>query len=383
MKDINKLVVKFNGNEVGVLVWNKKINRCVFEYTKEWLLHGFSISPLELPLKQEQFIAKEFPFYGNFGVFEDSMPDGYGRYLLNRILAKENIDDTNMNPIQRLAIVGSNGMGALTYHPTIFNHKDMLLPELDRMQKIALDVLQEKNNEDEELLYFNSGNSGGCRPKCLMKDNEGSWIIKFRHTYDPVGMGIMEYNYNVVARLCGIDVPDFKLIDNKYFATKRYDVSGGVRKHVITAAGLMGVSIRTPNLDYKNLLHLTGYMTQNSREVKEMFRRMVFNVFAKNKDDHGKNFSFIHEKNNWKLSPAYDLTFCEKGYNNEHATSVNGNGIPTIEDMIAVGEDIRINRMECRAIINDIRNKVKDILLTDDLFRKPLQIEERTNKMKR
>lgn len=382
MKDIDKLVVKFNGKEVGVLVWNKNINRCVFEYTKEWLLHGFSISPLELPLKPEQFIAKEFPFYGNFGVFEDSMPDGYGRYLLNRILAKENIDDASMNPVQRLAIIGSNGMGALTYHPAIFNHKDMLLPELDRMQKIVLDVLQEKNNEDEELLYFNSGNSGGCRPKCLMKDNEGSWIIKFRHTYDPVGMGIMEYNYNVVARLCGIDVPDFKLIDNKYFATKRYDVNEGVKKHVVTAAGLMGVSIRTPNLDYKNLLHLTGYMTQNPREVKEMFRRMVFNVFSKNKDDHGKNVSFVHEENSWKLTPAYDLTLCEKGYNNEHATSVNGNGLPTIEDMIAVGEDIRLNRIECRSIINDIRSKVKDMLLTDNLFCKPLQIEVRTNKMK-
>ena len=383
MKDIDRLTVKFNGKDVGILIWNKNIRRCVFEYTKEWLVDGFSISPLELPLKAEQFVAKEFPFYGNFGVFEDSMPDGYGRYLLNRILAKENIDDTEMNPIQRLAIIGSNGMGALTYHPEIFRHKNMLLPTLDRIQEIALDVLQEKNKDDEELLYFNSGNSGGCRPKCLMKDNEGSWIIKFRHTYDPAGMGIMEYNYNAVARLCGIDVPDFKLIEDKYFATKRYDINEGIRKHVVTAAGILGVSIRTPNLDYKNLLHLTGYMTQNPKEVKEMFRRMAFNVFAKNKDDHGKNFSFIREGNRWELSPAYDLTLCEKGYNNEHATSVNGNGIPTIEDMMAVGESIRISRAECREIIYDVRNKVKEVLLTDDLFRKPLQIEERTNRMKR
>lgn len=383
MKDIDRLIVKFNGKDVGVLAWNKSMNRCIFEYTKEWLLHGFSISPLELPLKQEQFVAKTHPFYGNFGVFEDSMPDGYGRYLLNRILAKENIDDTSMNPVQRLAIIGSNGMGALTYHPQIFKYKDMLLPSLERMQKIALDVLQEKNNEDEELLYFNSGNSGGCRPKCLMKDSEGSWIIKFRHTYDPTGMGIMEYNYNTVARLCGIDVPDFKLIEGKYFATKRYDVNGNTRKHVVTAAGLLGVSIRTPNLDYKNLTHLTGYMTQNPEEVKEMFRRMVFNVFSRNKDDHGKNFSFIHEGNKWKLTPAYDLTLCEKGYNGEHATSVNGNGKPTIEDMIAVGENIRINRDVCREIIYDIRSKVNDMLLTEDLFRKPFQQDEINNKMKR
>jgi len=383
MKDIDKLVVRFNGKEVGLLIWNKAINRCVFEYAKEWLLNGFSISPLELPLKPEQFIAKEYPFYGNFGVFEDSMPDGYGRYLLNRILAKENIEDTSMNPIQRLAIIGSNGMGALTYHPEIFKHKNMLLPTLERVEKIALDVLQEKNNEDEELLYFNSGNSGGCRPKCLMKDQDGSWIIKFRHTYDPVGMGVMEYNYNTVARLCGINVPEFKLMDGKYFTTKRYDVNEGSRKHVVTAAGLLGVSIHTPNLDYKNLLHLTGYMTQNPEEVKEMFRRMVFNVFSKNKDDHGKNFSFIHEGGKWKLAPAYDLTLCEKGYNNEHATSVNGNGKPTIEDMIAVGENIRINKKECLGIICDIKNKVQDMLLTDDLYQKPLQVGERTNKMKR
>lgn len=381
MKDVDRVIVKYNDREVGLLIWNKSINRCVFQYSKEWLVNGFSISPLELPLKDELFVAKPHPFFGNFGVFEDSMPDGYGRYLLNRILAKEKIDDTVMTPVQRLAIIGTNGMGALTYHPAVFKHKNMLLPTVDRLQKIALDVLQEKNNEDEELLYFNSGNSGGCRPKCLMKDSEGSWIIKFRHTYDPIGMGVMEYNYNAVARLCGIDVPDFKLIDNKYFATKRYDLNGHMRKHMVTAAGLLGVSIHTPNLDYKNLLHLTGYMTQKPEEVKEMFRRMVFNVFSRNKDDHGKNFSFIREGHRWKLSPAYDLTLCDKGYNNEHATSVNGNGIPTIEDMIAVGVDIRLNKKECSDIIDDIRSKVQNMLLTDDLYRKVLQVDER--KMKR
>lgn len=338
---------------------------CVFQYDKAWLADGFSISPWELPLKSELFIARPEPFWGNFGIFEDSLPDGYGRYLLNRLLRRLGIDDASLTPVQRLSIVGCSGMGALCYIPEVCVGEEKALPRLDALQQMALDVLSEKSDKDEGVLYFNSGNSGGCRPKCLLHDEDGTWLVKFRHTYDPSDMGLMEYKYNEVARACGIHVPDFKLFEGKYFATRRFDIEKGERLHVATAGALLGVSIHTPNLDYKTLLHLTGYLTQDPLQVDEMYRRMVFNVLTDNKDDHAKNFSFIYRDKHWWLAPAYDLTLCAGGYNGEHATSVNNQGHPTVEDMLLVGESIRIPRRKGTVIIRQLAEICRDILSDD------------------
>ncbi|MCD7850220.1 MAG: HipA N-terminal domain-containing protein [Parabacteroides sp.] len=117
MKWIDKLSVLYHDKKVGILTMTPDNTRCAFQYDKEWLSAGFSISPIELPLKPDLFIAKPEPFGGNFGIFEDSLPDGYGRYLLNRLLRKQNIDDAYLTPIQRLSIVGNSGMGALCYVP--------------------------------------------------------------------------------------------------------------------------------------------------------------------------------------------------------------------------------------------------------------------------
>ena len=344
MNSVNKIFVKYHGRLVGELTLSPDGRRCVFQYDKEWLSTGFSISPLDLPLKSDLFVAPERPFWGNFGIFEDSLPDGYGRYLLNRMLRQQGIDESQLTPLQRLSIVGHSGMGALCYEPETQMDKANDTLSFDTLQKLALEVLSEKNEKDAALLYHHSGNSGGCRPKCLYHDADGDWLVKFRHTYDPSDLGLKEYRYNEIARRCGIEVPDFKLFEGKYFATRRFDVKNGERLHVASAGALLNESIDYPKLDYKTLLHLTGYLTQDPRQVEAMFRLMVFNVLADNKDDHAKNFSFIYDDHRWRLAPAYDLTPVPEGYNGEHATSVNGNGKPTIDDMLAVGESIRITR---------------------------------------
>lgn len=371
MKLVNKIIVTYHNRTVGILSMTPDNRLCAFQYDKDWLVKGFSISPLDLPLKPDLFIAKPEPFWGNFGIFEDSLPDGYGRYLLNRMLKKQGVNDSELTALQRLSIVGTSGMGALCYVPETYIGEEKALPKLDDLQQMALNVLSEKSDKDEDILYFNSGNSGGCRPKCLLHDTEGAWLVKFRHTYDPKDMGIMEYRYNEIARKCGITVPDFKLIDEKYFATKRFDLENGKRLHVATAGALLNESIIQPKLEYKTLLHLTGYLTQDPKQVDEMFRRMVFNILTDNKDDHAKNFSFICREGIWSLAPAYDLTLCSNGYNGEHATSANNNGKPTIEDMITVGESIRIPRKKGMDIIlniaegcSEILSKESNILLT-------------------
>ena len=365
---IDRLTVKYHEEVVGILSLTPDNKLCAFEYDKAWLVNGFSISPLELPLKSGLFIAKPTPFYGNFGIFEDSLPDGYGRYLLHRALLREGIDDRNLTSIDRLSMVGHSGMGALCYEPETVIGRSQELTDFDLLQEKALEVLKEQQDTDAGLLLYNSGNSGGCRPKAIFSDDEGHWLVKFRHTYDPKDMGMQEFHYNEVARRCGICVPDFKLVKGKYFATKRFDLtSDGERIHTATAGGLLCISLSEPVLDYSNLLALTGYLTQNPKDVEEMYRRMIFNYLTDNKDDHCKNFSFYASKDNtgkwrWHLAPAYDLTLCTEGYNGQHATSVNQTGTPTLKDFIAVGTKTKISEKRCLEIYEEVYQNCGDIL---------------------
>ncbi len=369
MNKIDRLTVKYHDNVVGTISLTPDDKRLAFEYDPHWIAEGFSISPLELPLQSGLFLAKPTPLYGNFGIFEDSLPDGYGRYLLHKALLHEGIDDRNLSTIERLSIVGHSGMGALTYEPeTIITHEEGIL-DFDLLQEKALEVLKEQQDTDAGLLLYNSGNSGGCRPKAIFTDEEGHWLVKFRHTYDPKDMGQQEYHYNEIARNCGIEVPDFKLINGKYFASRRFDLTAeGERIHTATAGGLLCLSLSEPVLDYSNLLALTGYLTQNPKYVEEMYRRMIFNYLTDNKDDHCKNFSFLvrQEANGkyvWHLAPAYDLTLCTEGYNGQHATSVNSTGYPTLKDFIAVGTRIKMNEKRCQEIFDEVYQNCGDLLL--------------------
>jgi serine/threonine-protein kinase HipA len=368
MKKIEKLLVKYHGRLVGTLSLTPDNRLCAFQYDARWLAEGFSISPLELPLKAGLFIAKPQPFYGNFGVFEDSLPDGYGRYLLHKALERLGVNDAELSSLDRLSLVGNGGMGALTYEPvqTLRTTEDVV--DFDELQAKALEVLQERSSEDAGLLLFRSGNSGGCRPKAVFSDSDGHWLIKFRHSYDPQDMGIQEFRYNEVARQCGIVVPDFKLTNGRYFTSRRFDIAAdGQRIHTVTAGGLMGVSLSQPVLDYGNLLTLTGYLTQCADDVEQMLRRMVFNYAVDNKDDHCKNFSFIlledaSGKTTWRLAPAYDLTLCAEGYNGEHATSVNGSSRPTEADMVAAGAKGKLRPESCRKLITEVQEVCREML---------------------
>lgn len=263
-------------------------------------------------------------------------------------------------------------MGALTYSPAITLKHEETTTDFDRLQQIALEVLKEQQDEDAGLLLYNSGNCGGARPKAIFSDSEGHWIVKFRHTYDPSDMGRQEYRYNEIARKCGITVPDFRLVNGQYFASRRFDIdTDGDRLHTTTAGGLLGLSLSEPYMDYTNLLALTGYITQTHEDVEQMYRRMLFNYLTDNKDDHCKNFSFHVIKDadtglwHWRLAPAYDLTLCTEGYNGEHATSVNGTGYPELSDFIAVGTKIKMQENRCREIIEEVRSACSGLIRSD------------------
>lgn len=353
MKEFDSLKVMYHDRLVGRLTMGTN-DTCLFQYEKEWLDSGFSISPLKLPLRADLFEADYLPFQGNFGVFEDSMPGGYGEYVLQKELEKRGVNYKALNPLQRLSIVGSSGMGALCYIPD----NKITMPrgsvDLDEVQQSALDVLSGKTDENAGRLYVDSGNSGGVRPKMLLQDEGRNWLVKFRHTYDPIASGIIEFMYNQAAKEAGITVPRFKLFKGRYFGEERFDLSpDGKRIHMVTASGLLNEGINPPKMDYKALLALTGYITQDHIEVEQQFRRMVFNYYAENFDDHARNFSFLYVDGKWKLSPAYDMT--HDSPLGQHATTVGYKANPTEEDFIEAGASVQITRQLCTDIIDEVK----------------------------
>lgn len=361
IKSLTSLSIYHNSTLVGTLSLTPDGRQAVFEYDNEWQSSGFSLNPLTMPLTNELFIAPQRPFDGNFGIFEDSLPDGYGRYLLDRLLRREGFKDglQSLNALQKLSLIGTSGFSSLNYLPSTLLAKKVILPNFDRLEALAIDVLAERAEDDQGLLYYSSGNSGGCRPKCIYSDEEGHWLVKFRNHADNPQAGQEEFNYNLLARECGICVSDFKLVDNRFFASKRFDIDGEERIYTPTAGGLLNSSIDALGVDYKTLLNLTGFLTQSPDQVVEMYRRMVFNVLADNKDDHVKNFSFQMVKGNWRLAPAYDLTPSHAGYGGEHATTVMGNGTPGADDLCSAGRSIRINGRLCKIIIEEIADVLR------------------------
>lgn len=359
MENIQYVSVMYHNRKVGTLSMGSH-SCCQFEYDTTWLRDGFSISPLQLPLKAGLFSAKWQPFNGNFGVFEDSLPGGYGEHLLRKVLHREGVDYGSLTPVQRLSLVGNSGMGALCYVPESKIGKRESTLTLDEMQALALEVLSERTNEGSDILLAGSGNAGGARPKCLYSDANGHWLVKFRHTFDPQDIGLQEYHYNEVAQRAGIVVPESCLMEGEYFATRRFDIDEqGNRLHMATASGLLNEPLTPPKMDYHSLLQLTGYLTQSPEAVEQQFRRMVFNHYAHNFDDHARNFSFLCRDGSWELAPAYDLTNDQTL--GEHATTVNFKGLPADEDLIIVGMNTKMTRNRCLQIIDEVKEAIKEL----------------------
>ena len=368
MIEIDKLDVFFNDTKVGTLGLSKG-NRIAFQYDKDWLVKGFSISPFSLPLKNNIFFAKYDPFDGLFGVFADSLSDGWGRLLLDRMLRKKGVDPFKLSSLARLAIIGDTGMGALTYKPQFNLSEELEYKDLDELCASCKLILKDDNSADNlDLLFKLGGSSGGARPKILTNIDDESWIVKFPSSYDYDNVGKMEYDYMACAKKCGIDVPEFKLFPSKncngYFGVKRFDRHNQERIHMVSVSALLETSHRWPNLDYNDLMKLTRILTESYAEIEKMFKLMCFNVFSHNRDDHSKNFSYIYDYKEkcWKISPAYDLTY-SNSIGGEHATTVDGNGSnPDIDDIIRVGEKIGLPNEKCEIIAKEIKNIVVDNL---------------------
>ncbi len=358
----NKLEVTFHGQTAGTLSETAD-HRVAFAYTQEWLRGGFPISPFSLPLKPEVFVPSFSHFGGLFGVFADSLPDAWGQLLMNRMLQRRGINIDEVGQLNRLAIIGDSGMGALCYQPVWEVWQPQDLTDLDTLAQECQRILNREETQDADRMFALAGSSGGARPKVMTEE----WIIKFPASTEDPDSGIMEKAYMDSAQRCGITVPETRLLPSKrcggYFSVRRFDRTPGIdgilqRHHVLTAAAILELDRRSPSMDYHTLMKLTKILCRDRREeVEQMYRRMCFNVFAHNRDDHSKNFSFLYNeiKDQWSLSPAYDLTWSNTYYG-EHTTTVNGNGRdPGMKELLAVGKAAGLSAKRCREIAEEIQ----------------------------
>lgn len=370
---------------VGVLA--QRSGGIYFEYTDDFIRTGLEISPLKLPTKNK-FLKCNSPFENLPGVFYDSLPDGWGRLLMDRLLRSKGIPPNRITPLDRLAYVGLNGLGALEYEPAV-SQPDPQKLSLDEIAGYARTVLKEELSGTpkavlEALLYLN-GSSTGARPKVLVNrcsdgtmrcfpmttggaqacssDNSEPWMVKFPNTQDGKTSGALEYVYSIMARNAGVEMPETDLLPAKdgpgYFGIKRFDVSGTERFHMHTACGLLEADYRVPALDYEDLIKLTYILTRNQQEVEKVYRLAVFNVLAHNRDDHGKNFTFLMDKiGQWSFSPAYDLTYSH-GPNGEQSTMVMGEGkTPGKEHLIGLSNVANLKEKKAKQIIYQVQESL-------------------------
>ncbi len=370
---LKSLKVKIEDSYVGTLALSHN-GMVAFSYDKGWLARGFSISPFSLPLEEKVFVPNKTCFEGLFGVFADSLPDAWGRLLLKRILEEQG-NDRDITVLDRLAMIGKSGMGALEYEPEYDKLEEQQIVDLDHLSRQCQKILNSEYTEELDVLYRMGGSSGGARPKILTQFDDKKWMIKFPSQYDSPEIGVEEWKYSLCAKNCGIIMPETKLFPSKncggYFGTVRFDVipvnGTWKRIHTMTAAALLEADFRAPCLDYNQLMKLTRIITRDRKEdMENMFRRMCFNVYAHNRDDHAKNFSYQYDSDldSWKLSPAYDLTYSNT-YFGEHTTSVDGNGKnPGEKELLSVGLQGGLKKSMCMDIISEIKQKVKEDLET-------------------
>ena len=366
---------------IGTLAEDR--GRVYFEYAREFLDTGLNLSPFRLPFETGLFEHTDRQFGPLPGLFDDSLPDGWGLLLMDRCFRSRGLDPGAISVLDRLSWLGTRTMGALTYHPPQqredidaerFDLHDLARHSQDILEGSAVDVLPQ--------LLRAGGSPGGARPKVLVGFDPSSgrivsgeddlpgelehWIVKFSARADSPDAGAIEYAYCLMARNAGVDMPPTRLFEttegDRFFGVKRFDRDGNRRIHVHTFGNMLQMNFRIPSADYADLLKATAILTRNHQDVLRAYRRMIFNVLAHNRDDHVKNFAFVldAETGEWTLSPAYDLTFTT-GPGGEHTMTLAGEGKnPKRDHMNQLADQADISRKDADQIFDEVQSAVAD-----------------------
>ena len=408
---MNTAFVHIWGTMVGAVAWDDSAGLATFEYDSSFKNKNWDLSPLKMPLQATKNIFN-FPelkpgfnspldtFKGLPGLLADVLPDKYGNQLINRWLAQNGRVPNSMNPVEMLCFIGTRGMGAMEFEPAALKEsKRTFSIEIDSLVDIAQKMLSNKSSfstnlkkDDEQAIseILKVGTSaGGARPKAVIAYNERTgevrsgqtiapkgfehWLLKLDGVSDvqlgaSTGYGRVEMAYYNMAIVCGIDMMTSRLLEENgraHFITKRFDrEDGDVKHHIQTLYAIQHYDYNAvSSFSYEQLFQTMRELKLSYPEAEQMFRRMVFNVIARNCDDHTKNFAFRLKKNSqWELAPAYDLCHAYKPdhqWVSQHSLSINGKrkGISK-KDLLVIGKSIRCK--QASIIIEEIESIIMD-----------------------
>ncbi|KVV22693.1 toxin HipA [Burkholderia ubonensis] len=362
----------------------------VFEYSDEARDRGLELSSYTLPLNGPK-LRRNFPPHQLAlpGPVYDSLPDGWGMLLMDRLFKRRGLNPARIGPLERLAYIGNNAMGALSFEPVA---PEGQAPEedipLDRLAAEVREVLQGEGGEFLQTLLLVGGSPQGARPKVLVYRDPRTgafttaampgfeaWLIKFPAKEEHAEVCAIEMVYAECLRMCGIQTPDtlhFSLPNGlAAFATRRFDRHDGLRVPMQSLAAFTGADYKTAGtLDYVNFLRATQMCTNDLREKALAYERAVFNVTFNNRDDHPKNFAYIMSPSGeWKLAPAYDVTFCE-GPGGYHQMDVMGEALAIDRQaMLSLADEAEISADVAGGIIDRFCDVASQFAaMTENLF---------------
>lgn len=399
--------VQLWGRSIGAVSWNDEQGYADFEYFPEFVESGIEVAPLTMPLASRIYrfpeLARE-SFYGLPGLLADSLPDKFGNALINAWLAREGRSPASFNSVERLCYTGSRGMGALEYRPTVGPRNQAAnTVDIAALVQLAGEILSRRDqlagsfhapqraDALQDILRVGTS-AGGARAKAVIAWNAATnevrsgqvnagegftyWLLKFdgvsgnrdKELEDPAGYGLIEYAYYKMARAAGITMPTCDLLrenGRSHFMAKRFDRSdSGQKLHMLSLGAMAHLDFNQAGAhSYEQALRTITALGMPAASVEEQFRRMVFNIIARNQDDHVKNIAFLMDRaGNWTLSPAFDVTYSYNPqgiWTGRHQMSMNGKRDQfTLADFEACARNVAMKRGRARAIIEEVESAV-------------------------
>ena len=400
--------VRLWGRSIGAVSVEDARSAAAFQFTDEFTRSGIQVSPLRMPLSDRVYsfpgLARE-TFHGLPGLLADSLPDRFGNALIDTWLASQGRSAESFNAVERLCYIGSRGMGALEFAPAQGPKSRTSEPlDIAALVQLASDVLSQRSGLRHSMASADTAetlrdilrvgtSAGGARAKAVIAWNRQTnevrsgqvaagdgfdyWILKFdgvsgnrdKELEDPTGYGSIEYAYALMARAAGIDISECRLLEEngrRHFMSRRFDrLAGGEKLHMQSLGALAHFDFNLAGAySYEQALQVMRALDLPMASIEQQFRRMTFNIVARNQDDHVKNIAFLMDKQGrWSLSPAFDVTY---SYNPEglwtatHQMSMNGKRDDfTLEDFRTCAKFASMKRGRAEAILDDVIAAVK------------------------
>jgi len=400
--------VRLWGSDIGAVSWLDDRNHAVFQFTPEFAASRIEVAPLAMPLTVAPYSFPELPreaFKGLPGLLADSLPDKYGNALIDSWLVREGREPGSFNPVERLCYIGTRGMGALEFHPTLLKaSRRSRTVQIDTLVQLANEVLSSRQalhgvltGEDdremmEEILRVGTS-AGGARAKAVLAWNEATgefrsgqapagegftdWLIKFdgvdanrdKELADPRGFGLIEYAFSRMAGDVGVDMADCRLHQEggrSHFMTRRFDrTPSGDKLHMQSLAALRHYDFNAAGAySYEQAVETVRKLGLPAVDIEQQFRRGVFNVLIRNQDDHVKNIAFLMDRNGaWRLSPAFDVAYAYNpsgSWTGAHQMTLNGKrDLFDLDDLVAFGAYCGFKARKSQTIIRDMADRVR------------------------